>query len=371
MLDIHDLYQKAKAGELSNNNLAVGWTCIYTPEELIYAADLLPYRVVGHMESTTPMADQHLQPNICGFARSCLDTALKGHYAFLQGMVMSHTCDTFCKLCDIWREQVRPPYFFQLNTPHRNGRTAQEFFAKELRKFKDSLSEFYKVEITDSEIERAIAVYNTNRALLKRINEFRKLNPPLITGVEALKLVLMGMMIPKDVHNRLLSELAYELELSSRKTSIKPYLRFMITGGPLDDPTLIELIEECGATVVCEDVCTGTRYYWDLVEPDMDPFMALSKRYLSKVPCPCMHPSDRWDHLYYLTSQFNVDGIMIYSLKFCDTHLHEIPSLQDKIRRMELPCLILETDHSAISISQLKTRIQAFVEFVNEQKGRK
>jgi len=365
MIDIDEIYEKALAGKFGANTRAVGWTCNYVPEEIIYAANLLPYRVTGHVESTTPLADQHLQPNVCGFARSCLDKALRGGYSFLQGMVLAHTCDTFCKMCDIWRDQVRPPFLFQLNTPHRIDAGAQEFYARELRSFKEALSNYFGVEITDQDIKKAIDIYNENRLLLKKVSSLRKADLPKITGTQMIQLLLVGMMMPKAENNELLRKLIADLETSSNDIK-RPGVRLMISGGPLDDTTSVEIIEEYGARVVYEDVCTGGRYYWNQVETGIeDPYFALAKHYLTKVSCPCMHPGDRFDHIEEIIKEYKVDGVIFYSPKFCDTHLHSIPSLEDALDLMKIPSLVLETDHTATALGQLRTRIQAFIESIS------
>ena len=65
----------------------------------------------------------------------------------------------------------------------------------------------------------------------------------------------------------------------------------MIAGSDLDDPGFVKLIEDSGGLVVADDLCTGSRYFWEDVSGD--PLEALARRYLSPVLCARMHPYER------------------------------------------------------------------------------
>ncbi|UCE44247.1 MAG: 2-hydroxyacyl-CoA dehydratase, partial [Candidatus Bathyarchaeota archaeon] len=76
----------------SQDKRVVGWASTYTPEEILYAADILPARILGSPESAK-LADAYCPDNMCSFCRSCFDLALKGDYNYLDGFVTSNSCD--------------------------------------------------------------------------------------------------------------------------------------------------------------------------------------------------------------------------------------------------------------------------------------
>ena len=85
-----------------------GYFCSYAPVEIIAAAGLLPFRILG--DSPNPFrADAHLQAYCCHPVRSMLDDALSGRLDFLDGAVFPHTCDTLQRLSDIWRRNTGKP----------------------------------------------------------------------------------------------------------------------------------------------------------------------------------------------------------------------------------------------------------------------
>ena len=173
----------------------IGWVCTYAPEELISAAGMLPVRIMGSPEPHT-IGDSYLQANMCPFVRSCLAQGLKGSYAFLDGILASHTCDTMCKLFDIWRLYVKPGFSHQIDHPHKLSGAATTYHLKEVQRLKSALEGFTGREIDDVALQRAIDVTNENRRLLKQIYELRKSDPPALSGVEAYNLVRASMILP-------------------------------------------------------------------------------------------------------------------------------------------------------------------------------
>ena len=70
----------------------VGFMCSYVPEEIIYAAGVIPYRVRATGFTKTSRSDALMSNFSCSFARSCLEFALDGTYDFLDGLVASDSC---------------------------------------------------------------------------------------------------------------------------------------------------------------------------------------------------------------------------------------------------------------------------------------
>ena len=347
------------------NKHVLGYACSYTPEEIIYAGGILPVRVFGSLEPPR-LADVYLPVNVCSFAKSCFNKALKGEYNLLDGYVVSNSCDNQNKIYDFWRycAAIRKTYF--INTPHSTTEKTLKFFYEELERFKEWLMKSFEAEVSKENLENAIRIFNENRQLLRWVYELRRRNPPLVSGSEALEIVLSSMMIPKDEHNKLLHELLDEIE--KREDLIKEGVRLLVSGSVMGNSELLRLIESVGGCVVADDLCSGSRYFWNLVKEDGEPMMAIAERYLHKVPCPFMYSSaERFKHVREMVKLFNVEGVLIFSLKSCDVHSFDAPLLAEELRENEgLPVLCLEWEHSLSGIAQLKTRVEAFIEMLEE-----
>jgi benzoyl-CoA reductase subunit C len=346
----------------SQNKRVIGWSCTYTPEEIIYAAEALPVMIFGDLASTT-LADALLPRNVCSFARSSFDVGLRGTYDYLDGYVVSNCCDNCSKMYDLWRYHVKIPYFHLLNTPHTNTEKAHSFFHEELQRFRKSLDNTLKTQISDESLRSAIRIYNENRVLLKKAYDLRRKNPPLISGVEALEMVLSSLATPKTEHNELLNQLFNEV--ASCLNPPKEGVRLLVSGSEIDNTELIRIVEDLGGNVVADDLSTGSRYFWNLVGPDSDPLRAISRRYLDMIPSPFMYDhEERFNHVNEMVRRYDVEGVIIFVLKFCDAHLFDAPLLVEELKELGLPVLDLEWEYSMGGIAQLRTRVEAFIEMV-------
>lgn len=346
----------------NHNGHVIGWTCTYTPEEVIYAAGALPVMVYGNLGGTN-LADAYLPTNSCSFARGCFNSALKGDYDYLDGFVESNSCDNRRKIYDMWRHHTRVPNAYFINTPHTNTEKAQEFFYQEVVRFKEWLENTYGSSISDDSLKKAIRIYNLNRALLRRIYDLRLKDPPLVSGAETLEIVLSSMVSPKEKHNKLLHHLLSEVV--HRSDLPEKGVRLLVTGSVMDNSKLIRLVESVGGCVVADDWCTGSRYFWNPVDEGHDPLRAIARRYLNKVPSSFMfNCEERFRHIKAMAKRYDAAGAVIFVLKFCDTHMFDAPPIREELNALGLPVLYLEWEHSTVGLARLRTRIEAFVEMV-------
>jgi len=310
----------------------------------------------------TNLADAYMPSNSCSFARSCFNAALRGDYDYLDGFVENNSCDNRGKTYDMWTNYSKVPNIYLINTPHINTEKAHQFFYQEVVKFKEWLEHKFNKQISDDSLKNAIKVYNENRSLLKKIYDL-KMKPPVISGVEFLEIALSSLIMPKSEHNELLNRFLREVE--NRSDLPKEGVRLLVAGSVMDNTELVRLIESVGASVVADDWCTGSRYFWNLVDSDGDPLRAIARRYLDKVPSSFMYQrEERFKHVVELAKQFEVEGAIMFVLKYCDTHMFDAPLLRDELKAMGLPVLYLEWEHSMSGFAGLKTRIEAFVEMV-------
>jgi len=352
-----------RARQYSQDRELIGYFCDFVPEEILHAAGFTPVRITGTRKPIS-LADRYLQSNVCSFARSCLELVLDGTYRYLSGVVIPHSCDVITKMNDLWSYRVDYPEFrHYLWYPHKvadpNARSA---FIDELRRLKSCIEEFRGEEITEDSLRQSIACYNESRRLLKKAYAFRKADPPGMSGTEALSLTLSSMLSPKEEHSRRLDGLLGSLDGRAVEEG-RP--RLLVSASVLDDSDLMDTIEELGATVVCDDACTGIRYFWDEVAENGDPLEAIADRYLEKIPCPRTFGSDaRIDFLMQNVSDYNAQGVIIYILRCCDAHLFEMPGLQDKLKAAGTPVLYLQGDHSSTISEETRNRIAAFIEML-------
>ena len=142
----------------------------------------------------------------------------------------------------------------------------------------------------------------------------------------------------------------------------------MILGSENDDIEFVKMVEGCQATIVTDDHCIGTRYFWNNVEQNgHDLIYSIAKRYIDRPACPSKDWMERTriDHLLNLAKDYNVKGAILIQQKFCDPHELDIPAIRKAFKENDIPTLFLEFDVT-VPIGQFKIRVEAFLEMLNE-----
>ena len=351
---------KARGGKV------VGYRCLYSPEEVITAAGMLPYPLYGTPEPIR-LADAYFQACTCEYVRNVFDLALDGKLEFLDGLVLANTCDVVKRLCDIWGAYIGHAPVHMIANPQRlmnEGNRA--FYLEELRRYRALMERIAGVEITDDRLRRAIALHNETRSLLRDIYALRRIDPLPLSAAEALDICMAASVLPREEANPLLRQALKEIRSRTVKDSLGP--RILVTGSILDHPALLQMIEEEGGVVVGEDLCNTTRAFWRSVEerPDLPPLEALWRFGNGRPWCACMHPTEaRLEYLLELAKTFDAEAVIYFNLKYCHPFLYEAPLYKKALEARGLPTHVLEVGHDMSGHGQLRTRIQAFIEMLD------
>ena len=350
----------------SRGGKVIGWLCTYVPEEIIHASGALPIRIIGYShEANLDDANAHLYINNCTFSRSCLQLGLEGQYDFLDGVVGGSTCDCARRLFDVWRQYIGTPFHHVLTVPRKYTERAHKLYYDEVVLFKKHLEEHLGVAITDEELLRSTILLNESRGLLHSLYELRKRDRPPISGAETLEVLNAAYRMPKETFNLWLGEFIEELKASDKAFTGRA--RVMLVGSVLTNPEFIKSIEDQGALVVTDELCTSTRYWGDkVVLDDRRPILeSISQRYLDNFPCARMYPSDeRFNRIVEYARDFKVDGVISETVRYCVSYAHDLPLLSDKLSENGIPMLALDVEYGSAGSGQVATRVQAFLEML-------
>ena len=355
----------AKQWKQRTGGKILGYFCTYVPEELVYAAGILPVRILGSHE-VQDVTEPHIFAMFCPFCRDCLAQGLKGRFDYLDGITIAQSCLHIRQAFTSWQKHVPVDYSYYLPMPHHvQSPRATPFLTKELEVFRQSLEQWLGKKIEDQAIEEAIEVYNRNRDLMWKVFELRKGDSPPLTGEEAMELVLSSQMVDKQEHNAAMETLLTKLQ--NRTVERSTGTRLMILGSEDDDIEFINMVESCGATFVVDDHCTGTRYFWNNVAAGGDVLGRIAERYVKRVPCPTKDWPERTRvaHVLELAKAYDVQGAIIMQQKFCDPHELDTPAITKALKGAGLKTLFLEFDVT-VPIGQFKVRVEAFLEMLQE-----
>ncbi len=343
----------------------IGYLCCFAPPEIISAAGAIPYRITGRPGEPTAEADAYLEPYGCSYVRNVFTQALKGRLDFLDGLVISHSCDLVQRLYGIWTYYHPFPYSRLFNVPHQVTPWAERFFKRELGFFKESLEQFTGQAVTAEKLREEIDLANRNRALIRELYQLRLKNPPLIKGSEMLSLLLAGGWLPAEEFNTLLNEALEEVEARSPEGTPRP--RILVWGSLLDNIAFYRMIEEAGGEVAADDTCIGFRLFEKDIPATGDPDEGLKEHYFVNFQCPRTDRgpgTGRFDYLLERAREYNVDGVISYIISFCDPHKFDYPDLRDYLKEADFPMLLIDDNYSFAPAGAIQTRLQAFIELL-------
>ncbi len=360
---LQNRHDYARGWKARTGGKVVGFFCTWLPEEIVYAAGILPVRILGSHEPQD-VAERHISSMYCPLCRDCLSQGLLGRYDYLDGIIAPFSCLHIRQTFASWKLHIPIEYSYYLYVPTIGHRArARAFWVKELVKFKASLEEWTGRAITDDDLDGAIEVYNTHRRLLREVYDQRKADHPPFTGTECMEMVVSSQLSDKAEHNPLLQAALEE----DREGIAEPGARLMILGSENDDTEFVRLIESLGATVVIDDHCTGSRYFWNYVMPREDRLSAIASRYLSRPACPAKDITlerRRFQHIPKLAKDFKAQGVIMIQQKFCDPHEFDIPPLMDILQeKLGIPSLLIEMD-TVWPLGVYRTRLETFLEML-------
>lgn len=349
----------------------IGWVCIYVPEEIIYAAGMLPYRISGDNEELElKKAESFLYINTCSFARTGFQLVLEGRYDFLDGLVVGETCDGARRLYDVWLRNRPLPFMHVYGIPRKFIERSVRIYRTDLEELKDRLEAFAGKPISSEDLRQAIRTYNAGRRLLMQLYDLRKADFPPFSGADYLEVTKAAMRMPRERYNAFLEKMLGEASDGSGRPKGSPKVRLMVLGSILNNSYFLQGIEEVGATVVTDELCTGTRYFWGQVDETLDPMEGLARYYLNRPPCARFQPYDRrFEHIFEMIEQFSVHGVISEIVRYCVPYGHDKPFLKERLQERDVPLLELDLEYGAGSSGQVRTRVEAFVEMVRTRQG--
>ncbi len=356
-------------------NKVVGYYCTYIPEELLFAADLLPFRIRATGNKDTDLGDIYMVRFTCSFVRATLDMALKGIYDFLDGFLVCNSCDHSRRMYELFdlkvfsRENFRKNvHRFYLALPHIITDEGFEWYKREVEELKEELEQNFKInEITNEKLTKSIEIYNENRKLLRELHKLRIQKNPKLTGSEALQINMANSSIPKDIANEELKRLK-TLLTKREDINIDNKKRILLVGSVVDNIEFTELIENSGVFLASDVLCFGTRNFVDDVklETSKSPLESITKRLYYRLSCPRMMDDHerRLDFLKEEIKRANIEGVILQRINNCDLHGCDNMLFTHELKELEIPVLNMDREFYQSDTTRLQTRIEAFLEMI-------
>jgi benzoyl-CoA reductase/2-hydroxyglutaryl-CoA dehydratase subunit BcrC/BadD/HgdB len=370
----------------------VGWLCTYTPEEIIIANGFWPVRITG--KEKAKKAEGYFPINFCPFIKSSMEDLMALRYE-LSAVIVTNSCDGMRRFYDIASKYIPDLPFFMLDVPRNQNKLAVEYFAKNILKMSGFLETIRGRKMLLPELTSAQEICSEKRIHLKKLSNFFR-NDQKAIGIKNYFNILISSMTeePGGFNTDLKSYLEYA-EIQIERNQIKPLIEFgdksimqnpevMIIGNFIDEDRLWEIFDELGCKISADDLCTSSRYFENIIQSDNFSYIFgrkselpdkeisadilirdIAVRQLFKPQCMRMaNLNDKLEEINKNIVKNKIKGIIYISQKFCDTALLFYPLLREKLNEENIPSLFIEIEHNNLSVGQIKTRIQAFLEIV-------
>lgn len=372
-LPVMEWFETAMAEPVPDGIPAVGYYCHTVPPEIIAAGGARPVRLDCGDHLLAQQGDEWLSGEVCPL--------VKGAYAAVHdpdspaarcaALVVPAACDAKRKLGELLAD-YRP--VFTLNLPaEQDARAYGPAVAAELERLADFLGSTLARPVTRADLLAEIRAGEERTALLRQLMKERADRPGALSFRDA-QLVIQSLHAGADP-DRWTAQARAVLEHVRGFRAERPRLRprLVMTGAPFFWPNfkLLNLVEECGADIVADTLCSGFQSVADPVRFDETGrsalLRALAGRYIFSSPCPCfISQGTRLGRVLELVAAHRADGVIHHGLRLCPLFDMEVPRLAAVLRERNIPLAVLRTDYAPEDTEQLRVRLEAFLETVGE-----
>ncbi|MEG1191339.1 MAG: 2-hydroxyacyl-CoA dehydratase family protein [Oscillospiraceae bacterium] len=373
-------YQKLFDSSISKDSIsawrktgkkALGIVCCHVPHEILDAAEVLPLRLRATGCNDYNEAEVWMSSFSCSFAKSILQYFIDGVYD-LDGLIASDGCMQAVRIFDNWKaiskNEGKDQFLFELGVPRMSSGTTRQFYKEELEDLVAAIEKLSGNKITDEKLCASIARYNEARRLVKQVLELQLADNPVITGSEAMKIMLASTNMPVTEYIELLK--AFLADAKNRKPTEGFRARLMIIGSALDNPEYIDAMENKGGLIVADTLCMGSMAFGDeLVVDKTNVLGSIADYYLNRLVCPRM--IDNRDALHELilkrAKDYKVDGLIYQKMQNCECWGGENVFLEQELKDAGVPILNLEREQKLANLGQLEIRVEAFIEMIEKE----
>jgi benzoyl-CoA reductase subunit C len=335
---------------------------VYFPEEIAHAAGLLPFKVRGAPLEAT-QAESRFGSYLCSIIKTSLELALSKRLP-LEAFVTHPICDAARNLAGVWGRNAPYPCRILYLPQNPNSAYAARYLRDEYERVQRLCEEIAGRPITGDELRASIALFNENRALLRRLYGLRRERPWLLPVDDAYVLLALGGLLPREEHNDLLRTVLPLLE--GRQAARQDKIRVIVEGGFCEQPPL-DLLRAIARScyVVDDDLLVGLRWITSDVPVDGDPLLALAESYIDRsAHSPVQHdlrkPKERM--LLERLEQADAQAAILMAAKMCEPGLEELVVHTRALDQRGVRYFVSEFEENMSSFDQLEIQLETFVE---------
>lgn len=351
----------------------VGVLPYYAPEELVYAAGIVPMGIWGSNTKTISRAKEYCATFYCTIAQLALEMLLDGTMDGLDGIITPTICDTLRPMSQNFRVAMgdKMSVIFLAHPQNRFEEFGLQFTVDQYNHVKKELEKIAGREITNDDIQNAIKVYNESRAARRKFVKLASEHCDVITPTKRSAVLKAFYFMLKDEYIAKLNELNAELE----KLPVCDWqgTKVVTSGIICDNPALLAAFEENNIAIAADDVAHESRSFRTDVPENADPMMALAQQFANidyevLLYDPKSSENRRGEFVANMVKESGAQGLVLFMQQFCDPEEMEYPYLKKALQAADIPHIKLGIDQQMRDFGQARTAIQAFADVLEMRK---
>ncbi len=192
----------------------IGVLPYYAPEELVYAAGMVPMGIWGTNTKTISRAKEYCATFYCTIAQLALEMLLDGTMDDLDGVITPTICDTLRPMSQNIRVSMsqKLPVIFLAHPQNRFASWGKKFCMDQYLNVKRELEKIASKAITPEDLQETIKIYNKSRAERRRFTKLANEHCDVITPTKRMQVLKAAWFTLKDEYTEMLKGLNDELE---------------------------------------------------------------------------------------------------------------------------------------------------------------
>ena len=350
----------------------IGVLPYYAPEELVYAAGMVPMGIWGSNTKTIAKAKEYCATFYCTIAQLALEMLLDGTMDQLDGIITPTICDTLRPMSQNFRVSMakleKMPTIFLAHPQYRRPAFGLQFTIDQYNNVRHELEAICGHEITEDAIREAIKVYNKYRQARREFVKLAGEHPEAVSAVNRSAVLKAGYFMEKPAYTEKLN--ALNAELAKLPASEWKGVKVVTSGIIVDNPVLLKILDDNNVAIATDDVAHESRTIRVDAAETGDPMMALAKQFADEdydvlLYDEASNQNRRGEFVANLVKESGAKGLILFMQQFCDPEEMEYPYLKKALDNAGIPHIKLGVDQQMRDFGQAATAIQAFADVLS------
>lgn len=337
----------------------------YCPEEIVYAAGMLPIGMWGGKTEIT-QANRYFPAFACSLMQTTLEMGMRGAYNKLSAVIIPSHCDHLKCMGQDWKTAV--PQVRHIPLVHPNNRRIEGaviYLKSEYARIRRELEDIGQLPVSEADLVHAIDVYNSWRQTMREFVELVRSYPQTVNPKVRHLIIKSAYFMDKAEHN----EWVQEIMTGLKQLPVESWhgKKVVLTGIMAEPDSFLDIFTENSLAVAADDLAQESRQFRvDVPAEGTDALERLARRWSLMSGCPLLIDPEkpRRHMLVELAKESGADGVVACMMKFCDPEEFDFPFYKKTLDEAGIPLLYLEMEPTGQSLEQASTRIQSFAEML-------